>query len=49
MHGARGGQGPGSLNPAYKYGGRTTETVELRRLVADLAREGQCIKLVLGR
>lgn len=49
MHGARGGQGPGSLNPAYKHGGRTTENVELRRLVADLARESRRIELVLGK
>lgn len=41
MHGARGGAGPGKLNPAYRHGGRTKEAQEMRRFVADLTRESR--------
>jgi hypothetical protein len=41
MHGARGGAGPGRLNPAYRHGGRTQEAQELRKMIADLARESR--------
>lgn len=41
VHGARGGSGPGPLNPAYRHGGRARETEALRRMVAELARENR--------
>lgn len=41
MHGARGGAGPGKLNPAYRHGGRTKEVQEMRRWVAELGRESR--------
>lgn len=44
MHGARGGAGPGKLNPAYRHGGRTKELQDLRRLVAELVREAREVK-----
>lgn len=43
MHGARGGAGPGKLNPAYRHGGRTKEVQKLRRLVAELSCEAQSV------
>lgn len=47
MHGARGGAGPGNLNPAYRHGGRTKEAQELRRWVAEMGREHREITLLL--
>lgn len=41
VHGARGGHGPGPLNPAYRHGGRTREAEALRRMFTALAREGR--------
>ena len=38
MHGARGGHGTGKANPAYKHGIRSTEWVEMRKAINDLAR-----------
>lgn len=48
MHGARGGGGPGKLNPAYRHGGRTIEAEIMRQLAADLAREGRELALRLS-
>ncbi len=47
MHGARGGQGPGRQNPAYRHGGRTQEVEELRRLASELSRDGRDLMLKL--
>ncbi len=47
MHGARGGQGLGKRNPAFRHGGRTKEAQDLRRWVAELAREGRDASLTL--
>lgn len=41
MHGARGGTSPGPDHPAYRHGGRSQEAVELRRLAAEITREGR--------
>lgn len=41
MHGARGGQGSGNRNPAYKHGGRTKEVEHLRRWATELAKGGR--------
>ena len=41
MHGARGGAGAGSANPAYRHGMRSKEWTDLRALASDLAREGR--------
>lgn len=48
VHGARGGHGPGPLNPAWRHGGRTREAEALRRMVAELAREGRKAAQALG-
>jgi len=38
VHGARGGAPRGSAHPNYRHGGRTTETIEMRRELAQLLR-----------
>ncbi|MBL9075752.1 hypothetical protein [Tabrizicola sp.] len=47
MHGARGGAGPGKLNPAYRHGGRAKQAEEMRKMVAELLRESREISLPL--
>lgn len=41
MHGARGGSKPGPTNPNYRHGGRSKETVALRKQVNALAKEAR--------
>ena len=41
MHGARGGAGSGAANPNWKHGGRSSEALELRKLVSAMGREWQ--------
>lgn len=41
VHGARGGHPPGARHPQYRHGGRTRETMDLRRQIMDLIREGR--------
>lgn len=48
MHGARGGAGPGRLNPAYQHGGRTKKAYEIRRLISALARESRATTCLLS-
>lgn len=39
MHGARGGALPGTGNPAYRHGGRSSEAEALRKAINVLLRE----------
>lgn len=49
MHGARGGAKSGPLNPAYRHGGRTQDTVALRKEIAELVREArEAMNLLAG-
>lgn len=41
MRGARGGTMPGPSHPAYRHGGRSQEMMELRRMAAEITREGR--------
>jgi hypothetical protein len=41
FHGAAGGHDPGKANPAYKHGGRSQETVEMRKAIAEMVREAK--------
>jgi hypothetical protein len=47
MHGARGGQSSGQLNPAFKHGGRTKEAEELRQWASELMRESRAVTQIL--
>jgi hypothetical protein len=38
LHGAGGGHGPGTANPAYKHGLRAREWIEMRKEINDYAR-----------
>ena len=41
MHGARGGAKSGRDNPSWRHGGRSAETLVLRRLVNTLGRDAR--------
>lgn len=41
MHGARGGTSPGPGHPAYRHGARSREGIELRRMAAEITRDGR--------
>ena len=47
MHGARGGISIGKNNPAWRHGMRSYEAIALRKLVADLARDGRAAAAAL--
>ena len=38
FHGAGGGHGPGTANPAYQHGLRSREWIEMRKEINDFAR-----------
>lgn len=46
FHGAGGGHGSGKANPAYKHGGRTKASVEMRKAIAELVREAKDVARV---
>ena len=41
FHGAGGGHGPEKANPAYKHGGRTKASVEMRKAIAEMFQEAK--------
>jgi len=41
MHGAGGGARPGPENPNWRHGGRSGETVSLRKMANALGREAR--------
>lgn len=48
MHGARGGQGSGEANPAYRHGMRSREWEEMRRAINEMVREQREIEALIG-
>lgn len=49
MHGAGGGARPGPANPNWKHGGRSAETMALRKLANMLRREAVDLSDALGK
>jgi hypothetical protein len=41
MHGSGGGAKAGKNNPSWKHGGRSNETIAMRKAISELCREAQ--------